>query len=246
MSLYAYYKPGEREETLERHVIAGLRYLEELYIKFNYHLHVSKRLMVEPSEAELFLKATYALHDIGKAYKPFQDMIRSGRGAPGHEILSAIVVVKGLNVDLYAKRGIALSILLHHHAMRPIGRAILEALKSKKYTLPNNGLRLLSTISSIVEVEVKPVTAITVRELKEIIISDIAKLLSVEKLQDSWKVHTLAYLALHPLITCDALAAATAKYECDSIRCLESVINTLPPWIRDYLLSHPTRLNRKN
>lgn len=235
--VYAYYEVGGREEPLERHVNVGLTFIDELYISRGYHYHMARRLNIDEETSKRILKATYTLHDLGKAYRPFQDMILIGRGAPGHEVVSAYIALKCLNgISLDFRRAIAFSILLHHHAMRTILKAILK-IKSYKsaFTLPSEGLEELSKLCSnlgfniALENRIEPETIIDALEE----LGDLFKASS-----EVWREYTLAYLLLHPLITCDVLAATVAalKFKPEYLRELNTILDKIPPWVKDYVV----------
>jgi len=238
MVIYAYREVGGREETLEEHVHVGLMFLDKLYISKGYHHHIARRLDIDEESSKIALKATYALHDLGKAYRPFQDMILKGQGAPGHEVLSAYLTLKCLNLDLSIKGGIAFSILLHHHAMRVIIKAVSKVKNYRSaFTISNEDLEYLSRLYSNLGLKVSLEDKIEPKA----IINILDKLTDLFKASPKvWKEYTLAYLLLHPLVTCDIMAATCAalKHKPKNIKDLNTILNKIPPWVKDYIVRY--------
>lgn len=245
MVVYAFNRHGDRVETLERHILVGLNFLHEIYIKRGYAEHVARRLNIPCKVAETILKTAYALHDIGKAYDPYQQLIIKGKGAPGHETLSAYIVLKHLNIEIglgkelddQFRKGIALAIMLHHHAMRSIWEALNSLCKvvkqHPKYTLSTHAQTYLVNIYSILNIQVNNPTNIKPSIIIETILKKLAKTMKAQS--NERRTYNITYLTLHPLITCDVLAAATSKYNCNNTQCLKQVRNEIPKYVTEYL-----------
>jgi len=81
-------------EGLEEHIIRGVEAIKDYYLAEGYQHYVANRLRplgveVRAAEVEGALILSYAYHDIAKAAEPYQSDVMRGRGAPGHEIVSA-------------------------------------------------------------------------------------------------------------------------------------------------------------
>lgn len=235
MTIYAYYKPGERVETLESHICRGLLFLDKIYIKWDYHLQVGRKLKLTPNEAERILITAYALHDLGKAYNPYQLSIQNGRGAPGHEVLSAYHAINLQNFNTEIIRSIALAIILHHHAMRKLSKSLKIILKNKYYSISNEDAkhveRILRKLNINISLEKHIESNIIVLKLFNLL----RPILSIT--DDVSDQYTLAYCLLHPLVTCDILAASTSRVNLDKPVTLKHIINQLPLWVRDFIES---------
>lgn len=69
------------------------------------------------------------LHDLGKADAGAQERIAVAKGAPGHEILSAVVgreLLQSLGLPHESQYAVTVAILRHHYAMRDLGEALKE------------------------------------------------------------------------------------------------------------------------
>ncbi len=99
---YAFYRPGERVERLEDHIVEGLKAIRNYYLAEGYHHYVASRLRalgieVGPAEVKGALILSYAYHDIAKAAEPYQTNIMNEGGASGHEVVSAYVAYVALS-----------------------------------------------------------------------------------------------------------------------------------------------------
>ena len=114
-------EPGVCYEYMDQH-LRGMRIVYDRYYASRYNRFVNNLLLRWQGHRELCSKLPYlalALHDLGKAI--YQDTLRSSCKAPRHEIASASLawyMTKGVLCNR-CKIVLALTILLHHHAMRP-------------------------------------------------------------------------------------------------------------------------------
>jgi CRISPR-associated endonuclease Cas3-HD len=121
---YAY-----RGQSLVDHVVGCLGKLEDfLRANHNYVRVVYKRLLsasvniAKQGDIREMLKLGVVAHDLGKAYKYYQDRVeRYGGGFEGHEILSAVSCYKmigGLRDQDPLKVLLLMAVLNHHQALR--------------------------------------------------------------------------------------------------------------------------------
>ena len=248
--VYAFNRPGDRVETLERHIMVGLHFLHEIYIKKNFGKHLALRLRIPKNLAEKILKITYALHDLGKAYNPYQQLIAKGKGAPGHEALSAYIVLKHLNItsnmssktEEHLRRGIAIAIILHHHAMRGWVEAlnklcnVAKQHKTTMYFLNNEAERTLTSIYAKLDITISCPKEIKVKNIVSTVLKEIQSIISKPLMNLNYRnPYKVTYTILHPLITCDVLAASTAKYSCNTLKCLNRIEKEIPAYVKEYL-----------
>lgn len=238
--IYAFKREGDRVETLERHVNVGLRFLREIYLKRGYGKHVALRLDLSIKEAEYVINVAYAMHDLGKAYSPYHELIVKGHGAPGHEVISAYVILQELlSVDDDLRKGMALAVLLHHHAMRTLTKSFDKAIETSKtsgrpFTLRDENLEDLNRIYSKLGINLSFPKEISKEELQRVYASIRPTLKAYYNARTSY---VLAYLILHPLSTSDVLAAITSKYGCNEVKCLDKALKEIPEWLMEFLKS---------
>ncbi|MEM3791950.1 MAG: CRISPR-associated endonuclease Cas3'', partial [Candidatus Bathyarchaeia archaeon] len=236
MKIYAY-NDGDRVETLERHITAGLRYMQEIYLKNMYHRHISKRLNVSDEDSINLLKVAYMLHDLGKAYDPFQTRIIEGHGAPGHEVLSSYVAVKHCKVlDENLTRSVALSILLHHHAMRTLSEAFIQFCEVKHFTISMEKAEWLKRNVYADVLNFLP-NSLTSEQVVNVLMRELNRLITPKLSEGLGQIYATAYLILHPLMVCDNLSAYTAKFGGDIVKVEDLDLGKLRNWIREFLLS---------
>ena len=111
------------DETLWAHINTALVFYNYIYGSRNYErliLSRAKALGVDLDEvlASALPKLVIALHDIGKAYEPFQSNVRKVGTAQLHEQVSAYVTGNVLFIDEKIKEAVLTSIILHHSPMR--------------------------------------------------------------------------------------------------------------------------------
>lgn len=241
MTLYAYYKPGEREETLESHIRRGINFINKIYLKYDYHIQISNKFEIPPKDAAKIIITTYALHDVGKAYNPYQSLIKGGRGAPGHEVLSAYHAKKILDLDLEIIKAVALAIIMHHHAMREISDAFATFLKyGNKYHIEDEEAKNLESLLKGINIELSLDRKLESKNLVTDLFNLLKNILRVP--ENASKQYALAYYLLHPLITCDILAASTSNVNLSDLSLLKRILIRLPPWVKDFIesrLSNP-------
>ena len=227
MTIYAFKKPPERVETLEEHIKNGIHFIRNFYIAKKYHLFVRHRLEkfgYNYSDGEVVnsILTAYAYHDIGKACKKLQEKIRIGGGAPGHEILSAVILYKHLReVEKITPitRGIILAISLHMGALRRLNESLNEAVKHLS-PLPKEAIiefnRILDDcwpkdlfVPKLAERDMN----LTLKDLHLLIeeVEDYVFLRLVGDVVGKAAVIMAAYLFLHPVITADEYAVCKSQ-----------------------------------
>lgn len=227
MTLYAFKKPNERTETLEEHITNGIRLINDLYIAKNYHLYIKCRLKsfgyeYPSNEVANSILIAYAYHDIGKACKKLQEKICMGGGAPGHEILSAMILYKHLREAerlTPLNKGIILAISLHMGALRKLHESLNEA---KKYLspLPEEAIIEFNQILDNCWPKNLPVPKLPERDMNltpkdlPLLINEAKNYVLLRLVRDIVRkaaVITATYLLLHPVITADEYAVCKSQ-----------------------------------
>jgi len=267
--LYAWYG-FDRKELLLDHIINGLKFIKYYYISLGFHKVVCKRLQlyfdqenIKPDDIKLAMYLTYVSHDLGKASIKYQCNILNGKGAPGHELLSALIIYDSLNKNKHLyfsnvheeiKFAIILAIIKHHSAMRPPMESI-----AKFHQVPAKFKHdAISEIHSIIRkaenitltelpIEVKPNYSLSERKkfYKEVLryLNPVPRN-EVERYKYQ-KITLLSSLLLHPLMTADNYAAAIASKKKQS---------EFRPFLREFmrtydyvlLLRFPTKYTKKS
>jgi len=133
MVVYSY-----RGERLAEHSYLVLR----LYcgaFGLPHEMLVARRVGADLKFVTLTMRATYLLHDVGKALVSFQHNIERGRGAPFHEVVSACLTYDTLRAALLKWKtsivvrhqlslAAAYAVLQHHQAMRGFKKVLNEGL----------------------------------------------------------------------------------------------------------------------
>jgi len=227
--LYAF-KSKERTELLKDHIQVGLKVIRELYIDEGYHRHIARRVAsvgakLETWEAEAIIYMAYIYHDSGKAVEPFQSMIRKGRGAPGHEVLSAylaaVVLKRWCKFPEDVNVGIPLAILLHMGALRHYFESItiLEKRGLASFQLTREAIQEFNQIISyswpmdvsppvIQEKDIKLRRNELLNFIKEEIFKGLPSLKYGRLKEESKRRWLLTYMVLHPLLIADEYAVA--------------------------------------
>jgi len=235
--LYAFKSEG-RTELLRDHIKTGLRIIKELYIHEGYHKHVVCRMAsmgveFKAEEAEAAICTAYIYHDSGKAMDPLQSMIRRGRGARGHEVLSAYLAYLTLrewrefpeDVNI----SICLAILLHMSALRHFLKGIYvlkDLLKETGYSsfqmvresiqefnlIVSDSWHKLLSLDTYPPIIQEQSIQVKYGELKEFVKDFMFSKLPRPKYErlktESARRWLMAYMILHPLLIADEYAVA--------------------------------------
>jgi len=229
---YAFYRPGERVERLEDHIVRGLEVIENYYLEEGYQHYVASRLQtlgieVGPAEVEGALVLSYAYHDIAKAAEPYQSSIMNEHGAPGHEVVSAYVIYVVLGVGLMRLPeplawACVKAVALHMGAMREspdrtIDESISKILKLAHHDAFTMSSDVVSWFNSLLErhwhIDGLPPPklpsrefAIPMRDLKLFVARHLSPRLSGSSKFNAEDLATL--LLLHSLLVADEMAVA--------------------------------------
>jgi len=235
LPLYAY-KSKERVETLREHVINGLKAIDAIYLESGLSETLAKRLGITREELAVTLKRAYLLHDVGKAYSPFQTRIDSGKSVPGHEVASAASVLKTLSENA---ESIATAILLHHHAIRGVKDAIKKALElGNEFKLHENYWSELHDVHESLKVE-KPPEKIYREDLEKLLKAIISVQYDLRKALHNRSEsisYIMVYAILHPLITADVIAATLASKNLKD-KMQKIIVNELRGYVKEFLAS---------
>jgi len=187
----------------------------------------------------------YAYHDVGKACVRLQKRICEGKGAPGHEVLSAIILRKcfqELNPLTPLEKGTILAIILHMGALRGLLKSFVEA-KNHLSPLPKDAIiEFNQTLDDCWPKNLFPVKP--VEKDMEITSNDLHLLIKefgvyfypkhvgevIKKVEKAATVVT-TYLLLHPIITADEYAVCKLQGK------------KLRHWVQEFLNSKGLRIN---
>jgi len=223
MTLYAYYSEN-RKEPLDLHIITGLKQIELIYLKRGYHRYIKARLKAlgyeyDETYVKKIMLMTYAYHDIGKATEKLQEMIMNGKGAPYHEVLSAIILKNQFDEQYITplEKGCVIAVLLHMGALRDpiksINKAISQGiiytrLKGDTITWFNKTLKkIYPEIADIFLIKQSRDMTFNKKSVYELI-SFLGEYFYIKRgtEQRIVPIQLSTYLLLHPLITADELA----------------------------------------
>ncbi|MHA1594227.1 MAG: hypothetical protein ACTSXX_05725 [Candidatus Baldrarchaeia archaeon] len=241
---YASYTP-ERKETLEDHIIYGMAFIKWKYLDKNYHKYLSARLKsfyieIDPYLSADIVMAAYFLHDSGKAFIPLQNNIKMGHGAPGHEVLSAILSLKSIKivanipeeVKRNLKNSIACAIILHMSALRSPIEGINVLLRNKSYIFSKNAARFFRNLVKKSSWKWRGISfdfkefQVNTDDIRQLI-NNIAPIFAVYKRNNRRFIpyFLLTNLLVHPVIMADEFSASLAS-------------NKSPrPWAREFINS---------
>ncbi len=134
------------------------------------------------------------LHDIGKAHRPFQDSLRRGRPSfLCHEFYSAIYIYEALDACGRIRKAVALTVLLHHHAMDRWEKCK----RMIKYFDPVEGFEdYVAKLSEWLGVRLKPV-----RRVAGDIISDLLN-------TADYALYRISVIGVGPLVVADHAVSA--------------------------------------
>ncbi len=125
MELLAYFDPETgRRQTLEEHVEGMLELYKEFFLNRGWHKVASRRTGLSSGELDLATKLAIIFHDLGKAF--YTDRLKSGRGAPLHEVYSTLALRRLGKCRHKAPPGNVLelsmwAVALHHLSWRDVG-----------------------------------------------------------------------------------------------------------------------------
>jgi CRISPR-associated endonuclease Cas3-HD len=133
-----------------------------------------------------------ALHDIGKAHKKFQATIGRKPSFICHELLSALYIWEALEASPKIRAAVALTVLLHHHAMDRFERCIKSV---KGFETADGFTDYVSRFSKWLGVGIRPIENIT---------ADIGAL----KRWIDQRIYRIAVIGVGPIAVADHVAAA--------------------------------------
>ncbi len=200
------YKDNNNVETLKEHVDECVNFIKEHYLKRGYHIMLSRRMCNSAEVIEDMLINTARLHDIAKAYEPYQSRIKCGNSAFGHEIFSSIIFYKIFGVKYLP---FAISILYHHHTISGTNHSeIFARLNRIQKTIKSNKIFLdvsSSELSKVVGVNAEFPEIITFEDAKRVLERFFKEHMSSN---DYNMNYVFSILILHPIIRGDNFAAS--------------------------------------
>jgi len=237
------------------HIKNGIEAIKKYYFRWRYQQYVARRIStllgrkIDPDDITMAISLSYIFHDVGKIVEPFQGRIRKGRGAPGHEIISAYLTMMTLEewqrLPELITRSITLAILLHMGAIRDLLNATEQLRRiSHSFKLEAEVSREFNSIVEdcwfFNEIEPPLIPAknleFTTRDINRILIGRyIGKWIPLmrdipyeERFKPKITTTILAFLILHPLLIADEYAVCQAvgrekmrRWASDFIRSLE-------------------------
>lgn len=191
------------EETLYEHIDEALRQYNERFLSKGYGIFINnrfKRLSLSFKNCETMVALAILLHDSGKAHFKYQENIGKQRIGIIHEVYSATLAWKTLQISESEKDVIAAAILLHHEYMR------LPSLSDKGFEGYIEELRttieeLASKYGLLHLLDVSKMTTLSSKDVNDVV----DRLCS--RLRDE-KFYVCTVLILRPLVICDNLSAA--------------------------------------
>jgi len=223
-------------ELLSEHLDVGIEVFQKYFVNTKYMTFIKKRTGIKnPEEA---LKAMILLHDVAKGYDEYQERIKTNRGFPKHEYYSAAIAGKVLlNIDIFLRDTIQLSIIWHHMAMR--GPRLIKDIRSwDKFKAPKElNLRNSNDLKSLISYLCKKwnINIINVKLLPNSLTfnEDIVPL--VKQLDDRLKsfkkglnlyLNTIIFLRI--LTLCDNITASKNRGNCQDAGWMPIFLRDLP------------------
>lgn len=199
------YKGEDGIETLKEHVDECVNFIEEHYIKRNYHVMLSRRMCYSAEIIKDVLINAVRLHDIAKAYEPYQGRIKRGDSAFGHEIYSAVIFHKIFGIEYLP---FTIAILYHHHTMSGTNHdeifhrfyRIPDIIGSNKVSLEVNDKEL----AKIAGVNVEFPEIVTFKEAEK----TLREFFECMKSHSTNPIYIFSALILHPILRGDNFAAS--------------------------------------
>ncbi len=200
------FKKGEIIETLKEHVDKCVNFIEEHYIKRNYHVMLSRKMCYSAEIIKDMLINAARLHDIAKAYEPYQSRIKRGDSAFGHEIYSAVIFHKIFGIEYLP---FTIAILYHHHTMSGTNHdeifrrfyRIPDIIGSNKVSLEVDGKEL----AKIAGVNVEFPEIVTFEEAEKTLREFFEK--GVNPRSTNLMIYVFSVSILHPILRGDDFAA---------------------------------------
>lgn len=199
------FRKGEVIETFEDHVNECVNFVEEHYLKRNYHIMLSRKMYYSADVIKDMLTNAARLHDIAKTYEPYQSRIKRGESAFGHEIFSAVIFHKIFGIEYLP---FTIAILYHHHTMSGTNHSEIFARFSRiREKIKSGGVSLemdSTELAGIVGVNAKFPEVITFEDAKNVLMEFFRKYLNYDGTN---LTYIFSILILHPILRGDNFAA---------------------------------------
>lgn len=210
------FKEGEIIETLKEHVDECANFIEEHYLKRNYHVMLSRKTYYSAEVIEGMLINAARLHDIAKAYEPYQSRIKRGESAFGHEIFSAVIFHKIFGVEYLP---FTIAILYHHHTMSGTNHSEIFARFNRiRDTIKSSEIMLevdIEELAKVVGVNVEFPKVITFEDAKKTLMEFFKRCVN-HRGTDLTYVFSISIL--HPILRGDNFAAGKNRGNDKKIR----------------------------
>jgi len=199
------FRKGEVTETLKEHVDECTNFVEKHYFKRNYHVMLSRKMRYSTEIIEDMLTNVARLHDIAKAYEPYQSRIKREESAFGHEIFSAVIFHKIFGVEYLP---FTTAILYHHHTMSGTNHSeifarlnkVRDRIRSDRVSLEMDSKEL----AKIVGVSVNFPEVVTFEDAKSILTKFYRRYVNHDGTNI---IYISSILILHPILRGDNFAA---------------------------------------
>jgi len=143
-------------------------------------------------ESRNWWRAAAALHDIGKAHKRYQETIWKKPNFRCHEFFSAYYIWEALEATPRTRATLALTVMLHHHAMNRFNDCIHNL---SKFEPVEEVADYLMRFSTWLDVRFRPLQ------------SSIINIAEIMRNVD-WKIYKIAVIGVGPLVVADHIISA--------------------------------------
>ena len=201
--IFAYKKDGV--ETLREHVDECANFIEEHYLKRNYHVMLSRKMCYSAEIIRDMLINAARLHDIAKAYEPYQSRIKRGDSAFGHEIFSAVIFHRIFGFEYLP---FTIAILYHHHTMSGTNHdEIFARFNSIRNTIKSSEISLeigSDKLAKVVGVNVEFPEVVTFEDAKKMLRKFFERCVNPRSIN---LTYVFSVSILHPILRGDNFAA---------------------------------------